>query len=107
MARPKKTNPQRDKDILAAALLGLEAEKQQIEARMAEIRARLRGTAAPSESSEPRRAMRTLNAEARHRIAAAQKKRWAAFRKSAAAKKPKKTGTSGTGPRFSKEAEAE
>jgi len=80
-------------DILHAALSGLEAQKQKIELQIAEVRAIVHGVGAgvragiqtlahPPKETRLKRVKRTLSAEARKRIAAAQKKRWATFRKS-------------------------
>ena len=80
-----------DRDLLAMALVGYEAEKVRINAAIAEIKATL-GTGAPA----PRK--RTMSAAARKRIAAAQRKRWAAVKKqgqSAAAPKPRKLSAAG------------
>jgi hypothetical protein len=85
-----------DKGILSMALVGYETEKQRIDEKIAEIRARLSGrssapastpaapeagTSAPA-SDGPKK--RILSPAARKRIAAAQKKRWAEHRKNAA-----------------------
>ena len=77
-------------DILHAALTGLEAQKQKIEQQIAEIRAIVHGVSVgiqtlvhPPKESRLKRVKRTISAEARKRISAAQKKRWAAFRKAA------------------------
>ena len=105
--------PKLPDDILAAALEGLEAQKTRIETQIAEIRGRLGGTAASSETGKPKRKVsasarrrmaraqklrwkkvkqasepatkptRQMSASARKRIAAAQKKRWAAIKKAA------------------------
>src|SRR5690242_9226694 len=98
MARPRPINP----DILNAALSGLEAQRQKIDDHIAEIHRMLparrvggllKTVAKPvapiagSAIGRSARKKRVLSAEARKRIAAAQKKRWAAFRK--AAKKPR------------------
>lgn len=79
--------------ILEAALIGLQHQRDQIETRIVEI-SRLLGTrAARTISTQPRAAeapaKRTLSPAARQRIAAAQRKRWAEFkkRKEAPAKK--------------------
>ena len=80
-----------DRDLLAMALVGYEAEKVRINAAIAEIKAKL-GTGAPA----PRK--RTMSAAARKRIAAAQRKRWAAVKKqgqSAAAPKRRKLSAAG------------
>ncbi len=100
MARYKKTTTAHS--FLDAALVGLEFQKQKIEEQIAEVRSMLGGrtaapkkaapaaaVAAPAASAAPaapvkrKRARRKLSDEARKRIAAAQKKRWAAFRKQA------------------------
>ena len=71
-----------DNSILEAALIGLEQQKSQIDAKISEIRRRLRsgGTAAKSEAAPARRAKRVLSPAARKRIADATKKRWALYR---------------------------
>jgi hypothetical protein len=76
------------REILEAALHGLETQKQRLEEQIAEVRSML-GRAGKSAKTPawsgatngaPRK--RILSPEARQRIAAAQKKRWAAYRKS-------------------------
>jgi hypothetical protein len=80
-------------EILEAALRGLEAQKQRLDEHIAQVRAMMgrrvgrppRGKAAAASQSKggsKARKKRSLSAEARKRIAAAQKKRWANFRKS-------------------------
>ncbi len=82
------------KEILEAALHGLEAQREKLNEQIAEVRSLLgrrvgrpvgstnhHVEAAPEAAAAPRK-KRTLSPEARKRIAAAQKKRWAAFRKS-------------------------
>jgi hypothetical protein len=77
-------------EILEAALHGLEAQRQKLEEQIAHVRSLLGGRAgkaakAPMWASStngggaPKK--RILSPEARQRIAAAQKKRWAAYRK--------------------------
>jgi len=79
-----------DKSILEAALLGLEQQKAEIDAKTAEIRRRLRGLstgAAVKSEAAPApagRAKRVLSPAARKRIAAATRKRWAAYREAKA-----------------------
>jgi hypothetical protein len=77
-------------EILEAALQGLEAQKQKLEEQIANVRSMLGGRAgkpakAPVWSgaavSSGTSKKRILSPEARQRIAAAQKKRWAAYRK--------------------------
>jgi hypothetical protein len=69
-----------DPEMLQAALVGYEHQLSEIQAKIAEIRSRLGGRAetAPNRTAPVRR---NLSVEARHRIAAAQKKRWKAFQK--------------------------
>jgi len=81
--------PSSDPAMLAMALVGYEVEKQKIEEKIREIRARLGGVKAARGASAkaggaPRK--RTLSAAARARIAAAQRKRWAKVRANKAAK---------------------
>ena len=79
-------------DLLNAALVGLEAQKQRIEGHIAEVRALLgkRGPGRPpataqvsaSTETKPRkRRKRKLSPEGRARIIAATKKRWAEYKK--------------------------
>lgn len=78
-----------DPALLAAALEGLEMQRKRIDDQIAAVRGMMSGrksvvsapatTAAPEKA--PTRRKRVLSEEARLRIAAAQKKRWAAFRK--------------------------
>jgi hypothetical protein len=78
------------REILEAALQGLESQRQKLDDQIAQVRAMMGGRvgrpakahSSPSESpSGGTRRKRVLSPEARKRIAAAQKKRWAAFRK--------------------------
>ena len=79
-------------DILEAALHGLEAQREKLDEQIAQVRQMLgspkggrpKAAAASGDavtSAKQSRKKRTLTPEARKRIAAAQKKRWAAFRK--------------------------
>jgi hypothetical protein len=90
MARPSKQV--QDPGILAAALEGLELQKKRIEDQIATVKSMLgrKGGAsvvsapaasAPASAPTGTRRKRVLSEEARLRIAAAQKKRWASFRK--------------------------
>ncbi|MCZ2148083.1 MAG: hypothetical protein LC126_09920 [Bryobacterales bacterium] len=85
MARPRKTA--QDPTFLAAALEGLELQKQRIDEQIRQVRAMLgrRGPAPAAAAAPPaakkRGRKRNLSSAARERIAAAQKKRWAEFRK--------------------------
>ena len=70
--------------LLAAALEGLELQRQRIDAQIAQVRSALgkkvlRGGASAMPSLKA--AKRNLSEAARKRIAAAQKKRWAEYRK--------------------------
>jgi hypothetical protein len=78
------------REILEAALHGLEAQKHKLDEQIAQVRSMLGGRAAKpakvagwavggATNGTPRK--RILSPEARQRIAAAQKKRWAAYRK--------------------------
>jgi hypothetical protein len=93
MARPKSVMLPSDPMLLQAMLDGLDMQKQRVEAQIASVRSALGGgrkaaapapavssAAAPAVAAAPR-SKRILSAAARARIAAAQKKRWAAFRK--------------------------
>ena len=87
MPRPAKSL--RDNSFLAAALEGLELQRQRIEEQIQQVRAMLGGrgvkaTVSGSILDRPAR-KRRLSAAARKRIAMAQKRRWAEYRKKAAA----------------------
>jgi hypothetical protein len=77
-----------DTELLRAALEGLEAQKRRIDDQIKQVQAMLgrrkRPAVAvaeePAEPAKPRR-KRQLSAAARQRIAAAQKRRWAEYRK--------------------------
>jgi hypothetical protein len=80
MPTPKLTT-----EIVNAAILGMEAQKEKLDARIAELRAWLTGgptePAAAVEPVTPKR--RKMSAAARKRIGDAQRKRWAASKKAA------------------------
>ena len=84
-----------DNSLLAMALVGYEAAKAKINSAIAEIRAKL-GKQTGAADGQPGRKKRTMSAAGRKRIAAAQRKRWAALKKgqakgkSAARPAPKK-----------------
>jgi hypothetical protein len=95
---PRAVNAIRDHSLLTAALEGLELQKQRIDQQIREVRSLLgkapgrRGRPPGSANSSStntipvkKRASR-LSPAARKRIAAAQKRRWAEYRKSAAGK---------------------
>jgi hypothetical protein len=80
------------KEILEAALQGLEAQRHKLDEQIDQVRAMMgrrvgrppKGNGADPNAPKgaaPTRKKRSLSSEARKRIAAAQKKRWAAFRK--------------------------
>jgi hypothetical protein len=81
-----------DRDMLEAALVGLEHRREEIDGKLAELRELIAKMGAGNggyAAGRPGRRSRVLSAAARARIAAAQKKRWAAFRKSKAKPKAK------------------
>jgi hypothetical protein len=71
-----------DNEILQAALIGYRHQIAEIEEKMADIQGKLDGTSATA----PAAPKRVISATARRRMAAAQKKRWAAVRGENAAK---------------------
>jgi hypothetical protein len=80
-----------DSSILEAALVGYQHERDAIEAKIAEIRRQLGGQtprASAPEGESP--AKRVRGAAARKRMAAAQRKRWAEFKKAKEAPAPVK-----------------
>ena len=102
MPRPTK----QDNEILEAALIGFQHQRDQIQQKIAELRSRVGGppasgpAPAAAASKAPTGKKRTMSASARRRIALAQKKRWAAFKaqhKTAAAPKPQKRKLSAAG----------
>jgi hypothetical protein len=80
-----------EKEILAAALSGLESQHARIVEQIGTVRSLMRGSKASAGTTEPgssaetggrkRRKRRKLSAEARERMAAAQRRRWAKVRK--------------------------
>ena len=84
MPRP---NSIRNQALLAAALEGLELQKKRIDEQIQEVRSLLgKGRRGRPPGSNHQRSGSRLSAAARRRIAAAQKRRWAEYRKSAASK---------------------
>jgi hypothetical protein len=66
-------------EILAAAIEGFQAQKQRLDAQIAELRQLLTGGSPElAATPEPMRKRRKMSAAARQRIAEAQRKRWAA-----------------------------
>jgi len=86
---PRPANSLRDNSFLAAALEGLELQKQRIEEQIQQVRAMLGGRAVKATVTgsilDKQAKKRRLSAAARKRIAMAQKRRWAEYRKKAAA----------------------
>jgi hypothetical protein len=82
MPRPAKAL--QDTSLLSAALEGLEMQRRRVEEQIAQVRAALGGrkfrSASSEQASKPVR-KRELSPEARKRIANAQKRRWAEYRK--------------------------
>jgi hypothetical protein len=83
---PQTAKAIRDHSLLTAALEGLELQRRRIEEQIQEVRLLLgKGTGRrgrPSGSGHKSRSGR-MSAAARRRIGAAQKRRWAEYRKSA------------------------
>jgi len=81
MARGKTTE---DLTTLQMALVGYQVEKDKIEGKIREIQGLLKGKKIPAVSTGAEKSVsvkRVLSPEARKRIAAAQKKRWAEHRR--------------------------
>ena len=75
--------PSKDAMTLQMALVGYEIERKKIEEQIREIQGRL-GRVSSAGAGKPPRKKRVLSPEARRRIAAAQKRRWAEHRKNQA-----------------------
>ena len=76
---------QLDRATLEAALVGYQRQLEEIQGKMTDLRRRLgRAPAAVSGTSAPRGRKHRMSAEGRARIAAAQKARWAKFKKKSA-----------------------
>jgi hypothetical protein len=76
----------RDHSLLAAALEGLELQRQRIDEQIQEVRSLIGkggGRRGRPPGSSQKGGSGRLSVAARKRIAAAQKRRWAAYRKSA------------------------
>lgn len=90
---PRLSKSTQDETLLRAALEGLELQRQRIEEQISHVKGvlglgtgRRRGRPPGRKAAAPAGAgghKRTLSAAARKRIAAAQKRRWAEYRKSA------------------------
>jgi hypothetical protein len=72
---------QHDADFLSAAIIGYQEKLKQIDAHIANLRQRLHIAGPPSVASAPVRKKHKISRQGRARIAAAQKKRWAAVKK--------------------------
>ncbi|HEX3747055.1 MAG TPA: hypothetical protein VHW09_24130 [Bryobacteraceae bacterium] len=84
MATPKLTN-----DIIAAAILGFEAQKRHLDTRIAELRAMQGGSSTETEPNiDSPRKRRKMSAAARAAIGEAQRKRWAASKAASAGVAP-------------------
>ena len=77
-------------EIIAAAILGFEEQKRNIDSQIGELRAILDGAPnSPAATAEtPKRKRRKMSVAARKRIAAAQRKRWAESKKHSQAAQP-------------------
>jgi hypothetical protein len=83
---PRTAKAIRDSSLLAAALEGLELQKRRIDDQIQEVRLLLgKGTGRRGRppGTAHKRGPGRMSAAARKRIAAAQKRRWAEYRKSA------------------------
>jgi hypothetical protein len=70
-----------DHPLVQAALVGYQAQLENIDRAIADIQAMLRQRPAKASLSLAPRKKRVLSAAARNRVAAAQKKRWAEYHK--------------------------
>jgi hypothetical protein len=71
-----------DNTLLEAALLGYQAEQKRIQSAIADLQRRIGGKSSATPKSTPvARKKHRISAEGRARIAAAQRKRWAAAKK--------------------------
>jgi hypothetical protein len=73
-----------DPGLLEATLEGLQIQRERIEHQIRQVRALLGKRRSPGAPEPPTGRKRELSPAARKRIAAAQKKRWAEYRKAAA-----------------------
>jgi hypothetical protein len=70
-----------DFETLQMALIGYKAERRKIDEKISELEARLNGNRPASQDTAPKTGRRHMSRAAKARIAAAQRKRWARFRK--------------------------
>jgi len=75
-------NTQLRPEIIHAAIQGFEAQKQQLDTQIAELRGMLNGSEPKAEVAPQSGTRRKVSAAARERMAAAQRKRWAAAKAS-------------------------
>jgi len=95
----KRNQTVNNSQLLQAALEGLQLQRDRIEEQISQVRSMLGGVArkaAPAAPAKPG-GRRDLSPAARRRIAAAQKKRWAAYRKAAKGAKGAKTAKGASG----------
>src|SRR4029077_16202276 len=85
--REGKIMPQLSTQIIEAAIDGFEAQKQRIDAQIAELRAMLSPNGSAPASKPAARRKRGMSAAGRKAIAEAQRKRWAAVKGESAAPK--------------------
>ena len=70
-----------DHELLEMALIGYEAQKAKLDAAIAGIQAQLSGRTSSDGAAPQASRKRTMSAAGRKRIAAAQRKRWSAIKK--------------------------
>lgn len=68
-----------DMELLEAALIGFQHQRDEIEKKIEDLRRLIGGYTGSADGNSTQKS-RTLSASARSRIAAAQKKRWAAYK---------------------------
>jgi hypothetical protein len=79
-----------ENELLTAALIGYQAGLRMIDEKIQELRREIRGSGKVAVVSDGATPKRQMSAAAKARVVAAQKKRWAAFRKQKAPKAPAK-----------------
>jgi len=72
--------PKQDTELLEAALIGFLHQRDELESKIEELRSRIGGVSGGGTMGESAAGKRLLSPTARRRIAAAQKKRWAAYK---------------------------
>jgi hypothetical protein len=96
MPRPRTIQPW----LLEAALLGLEQNRQRLEAHIVQVKRLLAPRRGPTPVPAVAKPKRTISAAGRKRIAAAQRKRWAALKEAKEESAPKKRRLSAEGRRY-------